>query len=133
MSVRNRIFLALTRFHRQTSEALHLPLFRRSSLQVVLPLVMQVTIVPCERGNHGMRPSAEETVLPVPSWAGEKFLGWRLTLEPESDELLLGLLMIDQLRAGDPEWLEEPGATLGECELVAMTPLGLRAAPRDPT
>jgi hypothetical protein len=54
----------------------------------------------------------------------ETFSGYGLTMQPGTDELLVGLLMIDRPRPADPKWLAEVEATFGECELVAMTPVG---------
>ena len=45
-------------------------------------------------------------------------------MQPGTEELLVGLLMIDRPRSADPEWLAEVEATFGECELIAMTPVG---------
>jgi hypothetical protein len=57
---------------------------------------------------------------------GEVFSGYGLAMQPGTEELLVGLLMIDQPHPADPEWLAEVEATFGECELVAMTPAGER-------
>ena len=54
--------------------------------------------------------------------AEETFSGYGLTMQPGSEELLVGLLMIDRPHPADPEWLAEVEATFGECELVTMTP-----------
>jgi hypothetical protein len=54
----------------------------------------------------------------------ETFSSYGLTMQPGAEELLVGLLMIDRPRPADPEWLAEVEATFGECELVAMTPVG---------
>jgi len=56
----------------------------------------------------------------------ETFSGYGLTMEPGSEELLVGLLMIDRPHPADPEWLAEVEATFGEHELVAITPAGER-------
>jgi hypothetical protein len=53
--------------------------------------------------------------------ADETFSGYGLTMQPGTEELLVGLLMVDRPHAADPEWLAEVEATFGEYELVAMT------------
>jgi hypothetical protein len=54
------------------------------------------------------------------------FSGYGLTMQPGSEELLVGLLMIDRPHPADPEWLAEVEATFGECDLVTMTAAGER-------
>lgn len=54
------------------------------------------------------------------------FSGYGLTMQPGTEELLVGLLMIDRPYSADPDWLAEIEATFGECELIAMTPAGER-------
>ena len=54
------------------------------------------------------------------------FSGYGLTMQPGTEELLVGLLMVDRPHPADPEWLVEVEATFGECELIAMTPTGER-------
>jgi hypothetical protein len=56
----------------------------------------------------------------------ETFSGYGLTMQQGTEELLVGLLMIDRPRQADAEWLAEVETTFGECELVAMTPAGER-------
>jgi len=58
--------------------------------------------------------------------ANEAFSGYGLTMQPETDELLVGPLMIDRPHPADPDWLPEVEATFGEYVLVAMTPGGER-------
>jgi hypothetical protein len=59
----------------------------------------------------------------------EFFSGYGLTVQPGTEELLVGLLMIDRPRPADPEWFAEVETTFGENELVAITPPGGRASP----
>ncbi|MFW6116322.1 MAG: hypothetical protein ACOC6F_01215, partial [bacterium] len=54
------------------------------------------------------------------------FSGYGLTMQPGTEDLLVGLLMIDRPNPADPEWLAEVEAAFGECELMAMTPAGER-------
>jgi hypothetical protein len=56
----------------------------------------------------------------------ECFSGCGLTMQPGTEELLVGLLMIDRPRPADRAWLAEVETTFGEYELVAMTPAGER-------
>jgi len=56
----------------------------------------------------------------------ETFSGYGLTAQPGTEELLVGLLMIDRPHPADPEWIAEVEDAFGECELVAMTPAGER-------
>jgi hypothetical protein len=54
------------------------------------------------------------------------FSGYGLATRLGSNDLLAGLLMVDQPRPADPQWLAEVEATFGDCHLVAMTPAGER-------
>jgi hypothetical protein len=56
----------------------------------------------------------------------EVFSGYGLTMQPRTEELLVGLLMVDRPHQADPEWLAEVEATFGEYELIPMTPTGER-------
>jgi hypothetical protein len=47
-------------------------------------------------------------------------------MQSGTEDLLVGLLMIDRPCPADPEWSAEVEATFGECELIAMTPTGER-------
>ena len=49
-----------------------------------------------------------------------------MTMQAESSEPLVGLLMVDWSRPADPGWLAEVRATFGECHLVAMIAVGER-------
>jgi len=54
------------------------------------------------------------------------FSGYGLTMQPGSNEFLVGLLMVDRPRPADPEWLKEVEAAFGEYQLVPMTASGER-------
>ena len=56
----------------------------------------------------------------------EFFSGYGLTMQPESQEFLVGLLMVERPNPADPEWLKEVQDTFGECRLVAMAAAGER-------
>ena len=54
------------------------------------------------------------------------FSGYGLATQAGSNEILVGLLMVDRSYPADLQWLAEVEATFGECQLVAMTPAGGR-------
>jgi hypothetical protein len=56
----------------------------------------------------------------------ETFSGYGLTMQSGTEQLLVGLLMIDRPHPADPGWLAEVEASFGEYDLVAMTPAGER-------
>jgi hypothetical protein len=58
--------------------------------------------------------------------AEETFSGYGLTMQPGSEYLLVGLLMIDRPHPADPKWLAEVESTFGEYKLLVMTPAGER-------
>ena len=56
----------------------------------------------------------------------DTFSGYGLTLQPNSKELLVGLLMVDRPRPADPTWLRKIEKAFGENQLVQMTASGER-------
>lgn len=54
------------------------------------------------------------------------FSGYGLTTQPERDDHLVGLLMVDRPRPADPEWLQQVEDIFGAVQLVAMTATGER-------
>lgn len=56
----------------------------------------------------------------------DTFSGYGLTVRPGSNEVLVGLLMVDRPKPVDPQWLAEVERTFGEYQLVAMAATGER-------
>jgi len=56
----------------------------------------------------------------------EIFSGYGLTIEPNQQNRLAGVLMVDRPYRADPDWLQTIYDTYGECQLVSMTATGER-------
>jgi hypothetical protein len=54
------------------------------------------------------------------------FSGYGLTLQPNKNEYIAGLLIIDRPRPADPEWLNKVKDTFDECNLAPMVATGER-------
>ncbi|UCC54551.1 MAG: hypothetical protein JSV68_11405 [Anaerolineaceae bacterium] len=58
--------------------------------------------------------------------SADTFSGYGLTLQEGSDEVLVGLLMVDRPNPVDPRWLEKVETTFGAYQLTQMTSSGER-------
>ena len=56
----------------------------------------------------------------------ETFSGYGLTMEPNRNNRLAGVLMVDRPYRADPDWLQTIYDAYGECQLVPMTAGGDR-------